>query len=193
MCTLLTSQSALSTGAVEAQRAIKDLAPATKTKTIHLRPQRDRMQATYSNPKPTHKNSRKNDSVREPHQAFWSAPPLNYSDTPPQHLWRQVILNGPVSCCERIVSSFTLSLFSCRNWHCFIVLLGQTVVCGAQDDRTLRCSAVGKGGPKHSVPSRWTVSQSQMTQGWLSQKDDPLLIATISSILKVMTLQCPLA
>lgn len=158
MCTLLTSQSALPTEAVEAQRAIKGLAPATKTKTIHLRPQRDRMQATYSNPKPTHKNSRKNDSVRELHQALWSAPPLNYSDTPPQHLWRQVILNGLMSCCERIVSSFTLSLFFCRNWHCFIVLLGQTVVDGAQDDRTSCCSPVGKGGPRRPVPSGWTVS-----------------------------------
>lgn len=53
---------------------------------------------------------------------FWSAPPLNYTDKPPQHLWRQVILHGLVSCCGQIVSSFTLSLFSCRNWHCFIDL-----------------------------------------------------------------------
>lgn len=128
MFTSLTSQSALPTEAVEAQRAIKGLAAATKTKPIHLRPQRDRMQATYSNPKPTHKNSRKIESVQEPHQAFWSAPPLSYSDTPPQHLWRQVILQGRVSCCGRIVSSSTLSLFSCWNWHCFIVLLGQNVL-----------------------------------------------------------------
>lgn len=70
ICTSLTSQSALPTEAVEAQRAIKGPAPATKTKPIHLRLQRDRMQATYSNPKPTHKNSRKNDSVWDLHQAF---------------------------------------------------------------------------------------------------------------------------
>lgn len=145
MFTSLTSQSALPTEELEAQRAIKGLAAATQTKPIHLRPQRDRMQATYSNPKPTHKNSRKIDSVQEPHWAFWSAPPLNYSDKPPQHLWRQVILQGCVSCCGRIVSSFTLSLFSCRNWHCFIVLQGQTVVEWRRRDRTSCCSPVGKG------------------------------------------------
>lgn len=129
--TSLTSQSALPTEAVGARTAIKGPAPATKTKPIHLRPQRDRMQATYSNPKPTHKNSRKNESIQEPHWAFWSAPPLNYSEKPPQHLWRQVILYGRVSCCGWIVSSFTLSLSSCTNWHCFIVLLGQSVVLGS--------------------------------------------------------------
>lgn len=170
MFTSLTSQSGLPTEAVEAQRAIKGLAAATKTKHIHLRPQRDRMQATYSNPKPAHKNSRKNGSVQEPHQAFWSAPPLNYSDTPPQHLWRRVILRGRVSCCGRIVSSFTLSLFSCRNWHCFIVLLGQTVVQWRTGDGTARCSPVGEGGPGRAAPGRWTVCWSQVTQGGLSQR-----------------------
>lgn len=59
MFTSLTRQSALPTEAVEARRAIKGFAAATKTKPIHLRPQRDRMQATYSSPKPAHKNSRK--------------------------------------------------------------------------------------------------------------------------------------
>lgn len=70
MFTSLTSQSGLPTEAVEAHRAIKGLAAATKTKAIHLRPQRDRMQATYSNPKPAHKNSRKIQSVQEPRGPF---------------------------------------------------------------------------------------------------------------------------
>lgn len=63
--TSLTSQSALATEAVGARTAIKGRVPATKTRPIHLRPQRDRMQATYSSPKPTHKNSRKNESMQE--------------------------------------------------------------------------------------------------------------------------------
>lgn len=70
------------------------------------------MQATYSNPKPSHMNCRKNGSVRELRWAFWSAPPLNYSDKLSLHLWRQVFLYGLMSCCGWIVSSFTLSLLS---------------------------------------------------------------------------------
>lgn len=145
MFTSLTSQSALPTEAVEAHRTIKGLAAATKTKPIHLRPQRDRMQATYSNPKPAHKNSRKIQSVQEPLRAFWSAPPLNYSNPLPQHLWRQVILKGRVSCCGRIVSLFTLSLFSCWNWHWNIVLLGQNVAWRNTWDKTAHCFPGGPG------------------------------------------------
>lgn len=103
------------------------------------------MQATYSNPKPAHKNSRKIQSVQEPLWAFWSVLPLNYSDPPPQHLWRRVILKGRVSCCGRIVSFFTLSLFSCWNWHWIIVLLGQHFATGSTWDKTNRCSPGGQG------------------------------------------------
>lgn len=160
---LLTSQSVgLPTVAVEVQRAIKGLAPATKTKRIHLRPQRDRMRATYSNPKPNHMNSRKNGSVRELRRAVWSAPPLNYSEKPPLHLWRRVFLHALMSCCGWIVSSFTLSPFSCRNWHCFIVLLiPNPLLFGGWGRRAL--SAL--------LPvTRWTVRYRQVTQGWPSSR-----------------------
>lgn len=143
---LLTSQSLLPTEAVEAQRTIKGLAPATKTKPIHLRPQRDRMQATYSNPKPAHKNSRKKRLCTGATLSLLKCATSKLFWKGTQHLWRQVILHGLVSCCGRIVSSFTLSLFPCRNWHCFIVLLGWTVVMWQVRDGTSRWSLVGAGG-----------------------------------------------
>lgn len=68
---------------------------------------------------------------------LWSTPLLNYSDRPGQQLWRQVILSRRVSCCERIVSSCSLSwLFFLEKLTLCIFLWGQfqslwSGLCGA--------------------------------------------------------------
>lgn len=143
---LLTSQSLLPTEAVEAQKPLKAWLQLQKQNlsTWDHRGTGCRLLIATQNQRT--RIAGKNGSVRELHLAFWSAPPLNYSEKAPQHLWRQVILHGLVSCCGRIVSSFTLSLFPCRNWHCFIVLLGWTVVMWQVRDGTSRWSLVGAGG-----------------------------------------------
>lgn len=158
---LLTSQSLLPTEAVEAQRAIKGLAPATKTKPIHLRPQRDRMQATYSNPKPAHKNSRKKRLCTgatlsllkcATSKLFWKGTPASlkagYPPWPCVLLWTNCFLFHFVS-----ISLQKLTLFYCSPG--------------------LNSCHVAHEGRDLSLVSCWcrrTVSSQQVTQEWSSRR-----------------------
>lgn len=141
------------------------------------------MQATYSNPKPTRMNSRKNGSVRELHQAFWSAPPLNYSDKPTPASLKTGL--PPQSC--------VLLWMNCFLFHFASIFLQKLTLfyCSPEPN----CCLVKHWGlaiPQLVIKGQYYLQgDAGVALPKNSKKDDPPLMDTISSVHKVVTSQCP--